>query len=119
MPSMPGSGRRGGGGGGSLDEEHMVFTGGGADGGFRVSREGSDDGGKDHAGALGCVHGGVQAAGAVVVDERHRLAVVGFQARVQRLLVVVTALHQGLAGDLGDGGGGETSACVGRLKTNQ
>jgi hypothetical protein len=29
--------------------------------------------------------------------------VVGLQARVQCLLVVVAALHQGLAGDLGDG----------------
>ena len=88
---------------GSLDEEHVVFTGGGADGGFRGGGEGGEDGGEDHAGALGGVHGGVQATGAVVVDEWHSLAVVGLQARVQCLLVVVAALHQGLAGDLGDG----------------
>ena len=94
---------------GSLDEEHVVFTGRGADRGFCGGGEGGDNGGEDHTGALGGVHGGVQAARAVVVDERHRLAVVGLQPRVQRLLVVITALHQGLPSDLGDGEGGGVS----------
>lgn len=96
-----------------LNEEHSVFTGDGSGGDFRGVGEGGHDGGEDEVGALGGVDGRVQPPGAVVVDQRHRLPVVGLQARVKRLLVVVAAPHERLAGQLrgrsrGDGEEGES-----------
>lgn len=87
----------------------MVFTGGGTSGGFRGSREGSYDGGKDDVWALGGVDGRVQAPGTVVLHQRDGLPVVGVQTGAQRRLIVVTATDEWLARHLSaDNKGGNT-----------
>lgn len=80
-----------------LKEKHLVFTGGGTDGGLLGRGEGGYDGGEDHVWALGGVDGRVDAASAVVRDQGHGLPVVGIQAGVQRRLIVVTAPDERLA----------------------
>lgn len=80
-----------------LNEEHSVFTGDGASGGFCGGGEGGDDGGEHHAGVLGGVDGRVQTPGAVILHQGDRLPVVGVQAGVERRLVVVAAADERLA----------------------
>lgn len=80
-----------------LNEEHLVFTGGGAGRDFCSSREGGHDWSQHHIRALGCVDGCVDASGAVVLHQGGRLPVVGVQTRAERRLVVVAAADERLA----------------------
>lgn len=78
----------------TLNEEHLVFTGCGTSGHFRGGGERGYDGGEDDVWALGSVDGRVQTPGTVVLHQRGRLPVVGFQARAQGVLVVIAAADQ-------------------------
>lgn len=80
----------------TLNEEHLVFTGCGTSGNFRGGGERGYDGGEDYVWVLGSVDGRVQTPGTVVLHQRGRLPVVGFQARAQGVLVVIAAADQGL-----------------------
>ena len=55
---------------------------------------------KDGGGVEGGVDATHEPAGEVVVDDGHRLPVVGVQPRPQRVRVVIRPSHQWLSGDL-------------------
>lgn len=85
-----------------LNEEHLVFTGGGTDGGFLGRGEGSYDWGKDHIWALGSINGRVEAPGAVVLHQGGGLPVVAVQTGAQGCLIVVAAADERLTCYLGE-----------------